>query len=192
MGQYYTPILGDARGTEPFAEHITGWAYSHDFNNGLKLMEHSYLGNEFVGAITNALIKKSQRVVWAGDYADLEPDGMNLYDHADLVHNAPLQIVPDGKPIIPFKYLLNVTTREWVDMERLLVITWPGGESCIHPLPLLTAEGNGRGGGDYRGYSMGHVGRWARDLIACKGIGGTPTVGPPDDWQEIRPDFMED
>ena len=41
MGQYYQPLLIDDSGSM-----IT--AYSHDFDNGLKLMEHSWIGNNFV------------------------------------------------------------------------------------------------------------------------------------------------
>ena len=43
--------------------------------------------------------------------------------------------------------------------------TW---EYYIHPLPLLTSEGNGRGGGDYHTsdeYLENMVGSWARDVI---------------------------
>lgn len=38
----------------------------------------------------------------------------------------------------------------------------------IHPLPLLTAEGNGRGGGDYHGAHETLVGSWARDVISIE------------------------
>jgi hypothetical protein len=36
----------------------------------------------------------------------------------------------------------------------------------IHPLPLLTCEGNGRGGGDYGGNDQNLVGLWARNTIS--------------------------
>ena len=39
---------------------------------------------------------------------------------------------------------------------------WGG---IIHPLPLLTAIGNGKGGGDYRGTCLDLVGHWACDKI---------------------------
>ena len=35
----------------------------------------------------------------------------------------------------------------------------------LHPLPLLTCEGNGRGGGDFHG-SNELIGTWARDVIS--------------------------
>jgi hypothetical protein len=54
----------------------------------------------------------------------------------------------------------------------------------IHPLPLLTADGNGRGGGDYNGEGIDHVGTWARDRISLmKEI--------PEDFTEITPNFDE-
>ena len=38
---------------------------------------------------------------------------------------------------------------------------------AIHPLPLLTCEGNGRGGGDFYGRrGMKLVGSWARHRIS--------------------------
>ena len=37
-----------------------------------------------------------------------------------------------------------------------------------HPLPLLVAEGNCRGGGDYNGINENIVGSWARDVISVE------------------------
>ena len=65
MGQYYKPcILGGNKKT------VKAWMYSHEYDNGLKLMEHSYIGNSFVSAFESLIKNKPQRVVWAGDYAD--------------------------------------------------------------------------------------------------------------------------
>ena len=41
---------------------------------------------------------------------------------------------------------------------------------AMHPLPLLTAIGNGLGGGDYRGVNEEHIGMWAGDLIGVSSI----------------------
>ena len=38
----------------------------------------------------------------------------------------------------------------------------------IHCLPLMTAEGNGRGSGDYHGRGEEFVGTWARDVISVE------------------------
>ena len=47
MGQYYKPV-----NTETL-EHL----YSHDYDNGLKLMEHSYQRNDFVTTVESLLAK---------------------------------------------------------------------------------------------------------------------------------------
>ena len=58
-----------------------------------------------------------------------------------------------------FRYIVNHSKKLFVDKEKLT--------SNIHPLPLLTCEGNGRGGGDYGGSSE-LVGSWARDVISVE------------------------
>ena len=72
MGQYYFPILLDNDGK------ILAWTLAHEYGNGLKLTEHSYLQNNFVQAFEFLLTPDEEyhktRVVWAGDYADNEPE----------------------------------------------------------------------------------------------------------------------
>lgn len=219
MGQYYTPILSEADTAEKFEAGIVAAAYSHDYGNGLKLMEHSYVGNTFVAAIERELDKRPLRVVWAGDYADPESgDDLNLYGSmygesgekreglfiqprpADVldkslwdafywIRNATTDgpwesaryTAPDGfvdkieelaklastvaadRPA--YRYLVDLDTFEYVSMVGLPRDTY---KWRTHPLPLLTAEGNGRGGGDYHDDKPGaeFVGRWARHKIA--------------------------
>lgn len=66
MGQYYKPIFLNEK-NKPVS-----FAYSHDFGCGLKLMEHSWMKNDFVRFIEKQLIDNPQKLVWAGDYADKE------------------------------------------------------------------------------------------------------------------------
>ncbi len=67
MGQYYKPINLDKQ----------QYVYSHDYGNGLKLMEHSWVGNGFVNVVEELIAEggdwHGDRIVWAGDYADPEP-----------------------------------------------------------------------------------------------------------------------
>ena len=192
MGQYYTPIILKEDKKTPI-----GFAYSHDFGSGLKLMEHSWMKNDFVGFI-ESLLKRGMpfhksSIVWAGDYADEEPfesipkqvidslvvsgydlaglqkDGANLQSIAE--HSAP-KLRPNTHKIEDFKihkasetrYLVNHDKKQFVDKTK--VPTDSDGWK-IHPLPLLTCEGNGRGGGDFRGESD-LVGSWARDTISIE------------------------
>lgn len=192
MGQYYTPIILKEDKKTPI-----GFAYSHDFGSGLKLMEHSWMKNHFVGFIESLLksgmpFHKSS-IVWAGDYADEEPfesipkeviamlvvqgydlvglqkDGANLQSIAE--HSAP-KLRPNTHKIEDFKihkasetrYLVNHDKKQFVDKTK---VPTNGDGWKIHPLPLLTCEGNGRGGGDFRGESD-LVGSWARDTISIE------------------------
>jgi hypothetical protein len=52
-------------------------------------------------------------------------------------------------------------------------------------LPLLTAEGNGRGGGDYRGENENLIGSWARDIISVE-------MEIPDGYDELVCEFSRD
>jgi hypothetical protein len=65
MGQYYYPVvLGKNKRT------VKQWMLSHDFNSGLKLMEHSWIENDFVKRFETLIHDNPQPVVWAGDYAE--------------------------------------------------------------------------------------------------------------------------
>ena len=64
MGQYYYPIIMGKR------YGVKGWLYSWDYENGLKLTEHSYMGNYFVNAVLTKINHQPMRIAWIGDYAD--------------------------------------------------------------------------------------------------------------------------
>ncbi len=174
MGQYYKAISLDAQ-TYLCAHDHTGDQDGGGFN-GIKLMEHSYIGNPLTAAVEN-LIKEGgawygHRIVWAGDYADPEPNTSNGEEENE--HN--LYFLIEKKLILPAKnqkhnsklrYLINLDKKEFVDINKISEIEdWAGTK--IHPLPLLTCEGNGQGGGDFHNekdpyYDM--IGSWARDRV---------------------------
>lgn len=184
MGQYYTPINADKK------EYL----YSHDYDNGLKLMEHSYIGNNFVGAIESLLLPTGawykNRIVWAGDYADSEqstineetPNGETLQT---IVEREGTKLTPAYTPRpAAFRYLCNHTAKQYVDMGALTAHA-KDPRWIIHPLPLLTCEGNGRGGGDYGGDNILAVGSWARNSISIEDH-------IPEGFKEISGVFNED
>lgn len=205
MGQYYKPtILSEDNKVE-------AWAYSHDFKEkytrddgtsftsgtGLKLMEHSWIGNGFVNGIVALLIPTGKfykhRLVWAGDYADPEPDMHGSYKHRrlddeseeayqdrivecsacanlyDLCFDETKVKLPKRKVHLTHPILVNYSSKSYVDLRKV-----PGGDGewadwRIHPLPLLTCEGNGGGGGDfYGGDPELLLGKWARDVIGVE------------------------
>ncbi len=172
MGQYYRPVNIDRN----------EWLSSFDYGNGQKLMEHSYVGNDFVAAVERLLAGawKGGRIVWAGDYADPETvGGDNLFDRVtDRNKIQPAAVVPRGRRM--FRYLLNHDRRAFVDVETAPV---DAEGFSVHPLPLLTAEGNGRGGGDYRRID-GRIGSWARQRIEA-------ASNVPADYVEFDGRFIE-
>jgi len=178
MGQYYKAVNLDKK----------EWLYSHEYDNGLKLMEHSYIGNKFVQAVENLLIKGGawykNKIVWAGDYADGEEkdkEGENLYSIIGVDNN---EIKPKSEELNEkYKYLCNHTEKMYVDRTKIKEIKgWEGTK--INPLPLLTCEGNGRGGGDFRGEDM-KIGLWSRNSISIESE-------VPEGYKEINGNFKED
>lgn len=181
MGQYYKAINIDN------LEYVS----PHDYDNGAKLMEHSYIGNNFVEAVEFLLINDGEnkarwadsRIIWGGDYADFE-ENENFHsmveDNGSSLFNL-IETVPTN-----YQFLVNMTKKEYVDKEKCHVISasWTNIH-VIHPLPLLLAEGNGRGGGDYHEEGDDKfVGRWARDVINVMKVA-------PEGFTEIIPNFDE-
>ena len=159
MGQYYKPISVEK------SQHV----YSHDYNNGLKLMEHSWVGNDFVGVVENLIAEGGawygDRIVWAGDYADEEKDGETLYSKSGENSIKPQRVTKN------YRYVVNLDTKEFVDKKKIpLSDVWydekgKGHPYTVHPLPLLTCEGNNSGGGDFRKEDP-IIGSWARNRVS--------------------------
>jgi hypothetical protein len=155
MGQYYYTIILDAEGK------IVAWMNAYAYNQGVKLMEHSYLTSRYVNAVEFSLSPEGAyhktRVVWAGDYADEEPgQAKNLNSLCD--ENNSKLVRPDVISATKYRYIVNHTKKQYVDKSKV---------RNLHPLPLLTAEGNGRGGGDLED-APAFVGSWARDVISVE------------------------
>lgn len=176
MGQYYKPVNLENK----------QWLLSHDYNTGLKLMEHSWIGNNFVQLVENLLIPNGAwykaRIVWAGDYADPEFEDLEGYEITlySLCEDKNKINPTEFKLSKQYCYIVNHTKKQFVDKNKV-----PDKDGWkIHPLPLLTCEGNGRGGGDYRGESE-LIGSWARDSISIE-------KGVPEEYQEINFDLIEE
>lgn len=178
MGQYYYPINIDRK------EYV----YSHDYGNGLKLMEHSWIGNNFVGTVMNLLRKGGNwfknHIVWSGDYADNEPGTeKNLQS---IMDDEGTKINPPVSEAEGLRYLKNIDKNEFVDLKKVPAVkyAWTSDAWQIHPLPLLTCEGNGRGGGDFHGGKDELIGIWARNRIVAQ-------KSKPKNCKEIIFDLVE-
>lgn len=196
MGQYYRPVSLDKK------EYIKSW----DYDNGAKLMEHSYIGNTFVSTVEKLLSPGNSwyktRLIWMGDYSnydDLNEDRFfkirenyfqsmgNANDETkeSLWNIFELDEYKDlGKELSNehFRYIINHSTKEYIDTRR--TETKDGWD--IHPLSLLTCIGNGRGGGDYRGFNEDELGLWAGDIISCEN-----EISNYSDYTEFNTEFEE-
>lgn len=223
MGQYYRGAILGKESIEEQKITIEKALCCYVHGNGAKLMEHSYVGNTYVGAYIKLLAEQyyGYPFVWVGDYAD-DKFNTNVYEKAllyieDVIEsNAKKQgYVKDyvsyrkfmkydcgdeivlsemkdeddfaekysyeevGGNQLDYKYILNFDKKQYVKIPQYNENEW-----TIHPLPLLCADGNGRGGGDYSGSDMDKVGVWAYDRI---GISNEI----PNDFTELVVNFDE-
>lgn len=165
MGQYYVGSILKKNWREE--ENPVEFAIKpHCVKEAAKLMEHSYIGNGYVNMFMQQLGDDGKYFgypfVWAGDYAD-KANGKEINDCAVEVSNRIFDSV--DMPFLTrqkeYKYLVNFTKNEYIEMPKYDDNVWQ-----VHPLPLLTCIGNGRGCGDYYCENE-HVGRWAFDEIGA-------------------------
>lgn len=173
MGQYYIAvILGPQPEHKGDREFIRAWVSSYSYGCGAKLMEHSYIGNGFTNSVERLLSPEGafwkSRFVWAGDYADPEEEdkeNTTLHAMTNEEHEGKEE-TPNGESLsCEYSFIVNHTKKQYVDKSKVIE---DSRGFRIHPLPLLTAEGNGRGGGDYSGSHEDLVGSWARDVISVE------------------------
>lgn len=208
MGQYYTPVeilyLND--GTHfiiySFSCQVKGLGH-----NSVKLMEHSWWNNEFLTNFCARLYERSREnnkethILWLGDYAEL--DGLSSLEglsacFARVVQRSWLKQAlqdPNRKEIdigntnpdfsLINKFLVNTTKQEFINCTTYYNCNHDVDDWYIHPLPLLTAVGNGEGGGDYFGVNNELVGRWAGDALYID------DEEPVEPFKEIFPIFRE-
>jgi hypothetical protein len=180
MGQYYYAIIWDSD-----AKFIRTWVQPTRYKwCGAKLTEHSYMeDNQFVAALEYLISKEGMfyksAVVWAGDYADTKAgENLNLYSMAEDPVVSLRESTPPAKDMSRYRYVVNHSKNVYFDK------TLKSPQYALHPLPILTAEGNGRGGGDYEGSSMDLVGTWARDILSVEDQ-------IPDGYTLVTPAFVE-
>lgn len=167
MGQYYNVAFKQGDTVKVSSRRVRGQDYMM-----AKLLEHSYLENTFCKAVAKAIYGKPARIAWVGDYAEEdEVTGLtkgdvtyaDVWGSDDKEADDHYEFAPAGRFSYRNKWLVNhdkrvcISFNEWVKSY--------GSECPIFPLSLLTAIGNGRGGGDYDGNAMARIGTWTWDLV---------------------------
>ena len=155
MGQYYKPVVIQGnevmifdRSILPEKEYVMA-----------KLMEHSWWSNPTVNAIAKMIYNRAGHVFWCGDYADDSIAQMAWNDENERGLENPEDFTLDNK------YLINWDKKVYLDCNKYKELCKDEDDWIIHPLPLLTALGNGLGGGDYIGINQDTVGNWAGNQL---------------------------
>ena len=181
MGQYYRAMVVDENNDMKVLS-------PHDFDNGAKLTEFSWCGNWFVNAVLSLIHNKKVKIAFIGDYAH-EPFDESESFYASVMSKESYEKYYEAawSRDEKFKlrkyrfdkadlelldldtigtYLVNHDTGEYLDIgayiNEVKVFKF-GTYWAANPLPLLTACGNGLGGGDFHSYNIGYdyVGTWA-------------------------------
>lgn len=186
--------------------------HSFDTIGGMKLMEHSYLGNPLSIYLRDKLSNEwaGDIVVHCGDYAT---DGGGSAEevaekYKDIFENENIETVKIPKSLVnKYKdkqedwnvkpYVVNLTKKCYLDIREAVLnymFIWYDrkkaelGVSCSIPDPLLLliASGNGLGGGDYWTEAQDNelIGNWAGDRIQVSEF-------KPKEYSKIRPFFTE-
>lgn len=184
MGQYFRAFLRNKT-----IDRIV--VSPSEFSTGLKLMEHAYLGEDFtqnVCFIIEAL--GATKVAWVGDYADEYPQYKQVWSADDHIQKA----VTDYN--YKDKLLFNHTKKVYIDFNEYIEENGSVQDDfntrfIVHPLCLLTAVGNGRGGGDYHGMNEELVGTWCDDEISIGYFEDLYTFKDFTKYQKIKVKFYE-
>ena len=167
MGQYYRAVVNDS------VYDIVTLKGEEAIWHGVKLMEHSFWNHPFCVAVAASLYYSPKKVAWVGDYAtttEIEEAGINVRVWHKLARiSKPLienNVFNMDKP----KFLINNTKKVYVDLEKYKKESASELQyDIINPIPLLTAIGNDRGGGDFHKKSVksgyDKVGTWAYNEI---------------------------
>ena len=208
MGQYYYPTILREKNKRFYSEEF----YPLDYDNGLKLTEHSYCGNHFVETVMAQLLNKPGRLAWLGDYhsdgdfAELNPGlpkiiekkfnehykCFTLRGREDFCHGKHVRHYnkPEEVKERQGRFILNHDKKCYIDMveyEKNNLTCTEDDDWQFHPIPLLTAVGNGRGGGDFHGIGEEDVGCWAGDLLEVRNAKPSGYIDVTEDiqFQEI-------
>ena len=136
--------------------------------NGMKLMEHSYSGNDYILGILATIENRPAHIAHVGDYADCDSDfgrfyTKRIYDMAwgdDYAESVKVFDAYNPKAA-ESGFVVNHTKGIYYDIDHAN----DENDEHICPLMILCAVGNGRGGGDYRGFNEDKAGSWAMDVI---------------------------
>lgn len=161
---------------------------------GVKMMEHAYIGNFACQAAFKMLLNSPSRVAWVGDYTLYQPEGKPAYikradlfkgrtearkfvlaaaryawgrKHEKLVDIDEIGMVDGDADIV----IINHDKKQYINLRRykqfFSYASW-GHIWCINPLAILCDASMEFAGGDYCGANISFDGLWSGDVIEVK------------------------
>lgn len=177
MGQYYKPTIQAIKYEDNRKQVRKLFVIDpYDLNYGIKLCEHTHRNSEVVRLVTNLIYELNKQgwatqLVWLGDYANPSfGEEPNLYGSLKYTN---IQFRKENGVIVSamvdgFDGVIDMTkTHNYlVNHDRNEYINTAENVGVYSQLALLTADGNGKGGGDYWGASWRDVGLWRYHKIS--------------------------
>ena len=208
MGQYYRAVVKIGNKIDNIANYIDG-----EYVMG-KLMEQSWWDEHYVLQVASLLWRTRGKLAWVGDYANAGNLNWNeelsgVWDEKD---SARRDLVYNGFTLDGIKFFFNHTKKEFIDLEEyknirirkekdkyLKTVNKNPDEISLseyrklvenkrmyleNPVSILTAVGNGEGGGDYYSGAINaeKVGIWAWDTLEI-------TDETPYEWDPAKRDI---
>ena len=161
MGQYYNAVIEVNGNKEVFYHQVDGEYMM------AKLLEHSYWANPFVLAIASKLWRTKGKLAWVGDYAEDSDFNWNEAFSDAHAENVPREDLTYNGFRLEGKFFINHDKKMIIDLDEYRNLL-KDFDMVISPIPLLTAVGNDKGGGDFhRGSGQGYdlIGTWAWDIV---------------------------
>ncbi len=194
MGQSFSAILIGPRGGLTVVDPFT-------YGSGVKLTEHSWIGARFPNAVLSEVVDRPKRIAWIGEYSltQLSEDQFSfsngfisskdqykiIYDEATGRHSKALKVTVNIDVDCADWFVVNESKKIFFDLEQYVCENITADGWCLHPVPLLTAVGNGLGGGDFYGKGIEDIGKWAFDKISIS------KYLPDSRYSEVFPSFIE-
>lgn len=179
MGQYYGAYIENPRFSTKYGIYLCpGY---------LKLMEHAYLKNDMVGEVMFKIWGNPSKVAWIGDYSEddcnynlsatefqkrynrvwkNESHKTRMYSN-DKISEEKQKLYED----LSHFFVVNQSKKCYISLDEYADAFKNATDNSpwiVHPLVLLTACGNGLGGGDFHTHNPfleEVIGSWAFDTI---------------------------
>jgi len=126
------------------------------------------LTDNFVNTMCSRVYKSPAQISWVGDYSD--DLGFRYYDEV-WGENVITYSVKNSSLLLKGKYLCNHKKKRYIDFSEYIEscsVKYRNSKLIAHPLPLLTAFGNGFSSTDYYGTGRRYIGKWQMDEISIE------------------------